>query len=1117
MGRLVKLLIFLFFFIQVSLSAHAQYERGSGFNEGDLNMQKYSVQFDEVDQTPSVPPCTELKVYNKDKSGLATLTTLDCLGNETQMPSGGASPVTGTFTSGYVPVANGTSSLTNTSTPIFESGTNIGIGTTSPVYTLDVISSGVASRFLRRAATNSLIPTIIGCDRGDGVAGETGDNCSLWITNNDGNGTGGLFGSIKSIIDDPSSISKDSSLVFQTYKANTLTDALFIKGDYVGIGTTAPAVKFAVIESGTNAQTSYFSLGSTPTPNLISLVIDVDNDNTGTVGNDGVDISTTGNVATGYNRALNLTANSNDTWNIGAQANVQDASSARNTGFRCIVTSGGINRCLEGIGDLYLDGAGYFSGKVGVGISTDLISQLSVLNDIFVTGASGSTLSLFFNDITPTADDQIAQIVYQGFDSIATSQDYTRIRSNIKSPTSGTEYGSLTLATVNEGTFSDNITFVDFGAFGVSDIIGALVNVTNKNYTISGMNETQDSNSKYLAIIGAEGGESTSGAGYDGGELYLYGGDGSAASSGDTNGGNGADAFLSGGEGGAGSGAGVTGNTGNVILSGGGGNVGIGITAPTSNFHVVTTNTSGTGIFNDCSSVTTGYCNQIKMSSNSSVGQGLHIDLNGATGGDGLLITDSAGTSSYAGDMMAINTPTSGAVNPSGLMINGGRGSSYQLNVQSGAMTGDLVKLDCDTCSTVLNVSGGEMVIKDSGFIGIGVTAPVDPLHVYHATDNELLTLESGDQFAGIVLKDNVDLARIYGNNGGFLLQTGNGAGGFTSPMVIEANTAANTLYMDNVSSNVGIGTASPGSKLTVVDGTVNTSTFMNLNNTSNDQFLKMGINVNDGEIGVDNGDAIAIGHWDNIADTTITSRIYITSSGNVGIGTTAPANTLHVNGEIVIPNNASYNSFDSTGTQRIVAALDSNDDYLFGFTTSPAGTTTEIRFRPGSTEKMTILEGGNVGIGTSAPGSALSVVGQVTISNLAAVGTDPMCWDGSGASLIGDCTSNAAYKENVSNMSIGLNEVMQLRPVEFDWVGNPKHTKDIGLIAEEVELVSPLLVTYRKDIVKDAEGNDVEGANYHLGGVKYMQMTSVLIKAIQELKEENDKLKSRLDKAGIL
>ncbi len=76
------------------------------------------------------------------------------------------------------------------------------------------------------------------------------------------------------------------------------------------------------------------------------------------------------------------------------------------------------------------------------------------------------------------------------------------------------------------------------------------------------------------------------------------------------------------------------------------------------------------------------------------------------------------------------------------------------------------------------------------------------------------------------------------------------------------------------------------------------------------------------------------------------------------------------------------------------------------------------------------------------------------------------------------------------------METVEQLRPVTFKW--KDREERDIGFIAEEVEEVAPLLVEYNKD-------GQVEG-------VKYSQMTAVLVKALQELKAENDALRVHND-----
>jgi hypothetical protein len=86
---------------------------------------------------------------------------------------------------------------------------------------------------------------------------------------------------------------------------------------------------------------------------------------------------------------------------------------------------------------------------------------------------------------------------------------------------------------------------------------------------------------------------------------------------------------------------------------------------------------------------------------------------------------------------------------------------------------------------------------------------------------------------------------------------------------------------------------------------------------------------------------------------------------------------------------------------------------------------------------------------------------------------------------LIGDCSSLREWKSNIVDTDMGLAEVLQLRAREFDWDEQHGHGKhDVGFVAEEVEEVNPLLVTYRPELT----------------GVKYNRLTALLVKAIQEL-----------------
>jgi hypothetical protein len=80
-------------------------------------------------------------------------------------------------------------------------------------------------------------------------------------------------------------------------------------------------------------------------------------------------------------------------------------------------------------------------------------------------------------------------------------------------------------------------------------------------------------------------------------------------------------------------------------------------------------------------------------------------------------------------------------------------------------------------------------------------------------------------------------------------------------------------------------------------------------------------------------------------------------------------------------------------------------------------------------------------------------------------------------------CSSSLRYKTDVQTFLGGLDVVRRLRPITFNWRAGGR--RDLGFAAEEVEKIDPLLVFYN-------EKNEVQG-------VKYRQMTAVLVNAINE------------------
>jgi hypothetical protein len=82
--------------------------------------------------------------------------------------------------------------------------------------------------------------------------------------------------------------------------------------------------------------------------------------------------------------------------------------------------------------------------------------------------------------------------------------------------------------------------------------------------------------------------------------------------------------------------------------------------------------------------------------------------------------------------------------------------------------------------------------------------------------------------------------------------------------------------------------------------------------------------------------------------------------------------------------------------------------------------------------------------------------------------------------------TSDARMKEGIQTLDYGLNEVLKLNPVSFYWKNNTEGSRNIGLIAQEVQQVV-------NEAVKTGDDKD------NTLGINYSELIPVLIKGMQE------------------
>ena len=136
------------------------------------------------------------------------------------------------------------------------------------------------------------------------------------------------------------------------------------------------------------------------------------------------------------------------------------------------------------------------------------------------------------------------------------------------------------------------------------------------------------------------------------------------------------------------------------------------------------------------------------------------------------------------------------------------------------------------------------------------------------------------------------------------------------------------------------------------------------------------------------------------------TTPLTILGNGNVGIGTVSPPAKLYVNAGL--DNYAAV--FESTDAQALISFKDNNSaSILANFI---GAITNDLVFGANSAERMRIDSSGNVGIGTDSPGRPLHVIGQVAIANaLEATSTGALLFSCDG-------TSNKIYSRTVQNVT---------------------------------------------------------------------------------------------------
>jgi hypothetical protein len=273
-----------------------------------------------------------------------------------------------------------------------------------------------------------------------------------------------------------------------------------------------------------------------------------------------------------------------------------------------------------------------------------------------------------------------------------------------------------------------------------------------------------------------------------------------------------------------------------------------------------------------------------------------------------------------------------------------------------------------------------------------------------------------------------------------------------------------------------------------------------------------------------------------------LTEKMRIDSSGNVGIGT-APGTKLDVlcsaNSGLRVSDGTYTGIMFASGVGGIVSGTTSNHPYiLFSNNTERLRITSSGVVRIGTTTELltsaNILEvSGTNGIGIKATGGAGSPCMLAWNSAASGNNTFAIFYTEASPSSVGsidfnrastltryNTTSDATLK-NIIGDSSGEESVSILKNTkirDYTWKKDSTNKVNVGVVAQELYEVFKGAVSVGGDIVsKDSEGNDI--TTYRPWGVDKTAFTFHLVagwkaheKLIQDLKTENDSLKSRIE-----
>ena len=483
-----------------------------------------------------------------------------------------------------------------------------------------------------------------------------------------------------------------------------------------------------------------------------------------------------------------------------------------------------------------------------------------------------------------------------------------------------------------------------------------------------------------------------------------------------------------------------------------------------------------------------------------------------ATNGTGRVFVDASGnvgvgTSSPNSDLHIlsgnprVNLQSSGASSTADyfLLCRKADNTAYSVNVKA---TGESLTFGTGGNPGNSYVPSERLRITSAGLVGIGTSSPTLKLSV------------DGDTWFGNGA--GAEIGRLFNDSGVLHLR---GSANVTGLALGTNNTRAVTI---DSSQRVGIGTTSPAAPLDVNGAIYSRSTGVYTDAITayggsslavNAGSSNLNITVNASERArIDSSGRLLVG-----TSTDTTAKLVVkgsAGSGDDGINVISGSTTAGSKAAIFFSPSSTGSSSTGSAIKTERLSPDGSDLQFYTCTALGSSPTERMRITSLGVPRFFSSDTGIISKVAAVAGTAETLFrGSHTATNVLN-GTDCIFIRANGnvenTNNSYGAISDIKLKENIVDASPQWDDLKALQVRNYNFKEGQTHTQ-IGLVAQEVELVSPGLVSESPD--RDEEGNDLgtvtKSVNY---SVLYMKA----VKALQEAMERIETLEQRLNDAGI-